>query len=486
MTQVAIRVDAGVHLGSGHVMRCLTLADALRERGGEIRFICRRQSGHLGEVIAARGYAVDWLPEEIGDTEDARLSRKILEQGVDWLVVDHYGLDATWERELAPVSGRIMAIDDLADRQHACQVLLDQNWFADPVSRYAGLLPDDCRALYGPEYALLRPTFVELARRRPDRGRPVRRVLVFLGGGDPDNLTWRVLAVLGHYSELSVDVVAGHAHPARVSLEQWCAERPGAKLHAAGEGFHILLAEADIAIGAGGTTTWERSCLGLPSMVLGIADNQYRVAEAVAEYGAHLYLGPAGKVTDRQLAAALETLLAQPGLRRHLAERGRALVDGWGATRLADLMLPQPGLALRPAAAEDADLIYQWRNAFATRRYFFDPRLLDADGHADWYARLLADPDRILLIGLDGDRPVGAIRYDIQGEAADISVFLDPEVRGRGYGVRLIRAGSDWLAASRPSLRRLDAHIHPDNRASLVAFSAAGFVERDRHYQGTL
>jgi RimJ/RimL family protein N-acetyltransferase len=133
--------------------------------------------------------------------------------------------------------------------------------------------------------------------------------------------------------------------------------------------------------------------------------------------------------------------------------------------------------------AADADLIYRWRNAPATRRYFFDPRPLEAASHDDWYARLLADPDRILLIGLDENRLVGAIRYDIQGEAADISVFLDPEARGRGYGARLIRAGSGWLAANRPGLRRLDARIHPDNRASLAAFAAAGFTEHDRHYQ---
>ena len=481
--KVTFRADASVQLGSGHVMRCLTLADALRQRGAEVSFLCRCQTGHLGDVIAARGYMVDWLPKDITATEDARLSRERLADGVDWLVVDHYGLDSTWEKALAPLTGSILAIDDLADRPHDCQVLLDQNWFTDPASRYAGLLPDDCRTLYGPTYALLRPEFFQLARHKPDRGQPPRRILVFLGGADPVNYTGRVLVVLNGYPELEVDVVAGHAHPSRAALAQWTANRLGSRLHSAGEGFAELLDKVDIAIGAGGTTTWERCCLGLPSLVLGIADNQFAVAEAVGEFGAHFYLGPADKMSDRELAAALDTLLAMPGLRRHLAERSQALVDGRGVVRLADLILPQSNLTLRAAEEADADLIFHWRNDPVTRRYFFDPRPLEVCVHATWYRDMLADPERILLIGENAGRAVGAIRYDIKDDTASISVFLDPSVHGKGYGVLMIRAGSHWLVAHRPGLHRLDAHIHPDNHASLAAFAAAGFTEHDRHYE---
>lgn len=486
MTRVAFRADAGAVLGSGHVMRCLTLADALRARGAECRFLCRQQPGHLGELIDRRGYPVDWLPAGIDADEDACLSRESLKDGTDWLVVDHYGLDAAWEQALASSTGKLLVIDDLADRPHACQVLLDQNGFTDPTARYAALLPEGCRALFGPRHALLNPRFAELARPCLDRGKPVGRVLVFLGGADPANFTGRVLSRLDNYPTLAVDVVAGHAHPARPSLEAWCGERPGFRLHPPGEGFPDLMAAADIAIGAGGTTTWERCCLGLPSLVLGIADNQYQVAQAVAESGAHLYLGPAEQVSDRQLGGALDTLLAQAGLRRHLAERGRALVDGNGVERVADILLPRQKLALRPAQATDLDLIFRWRNDPNTRRYFFDPHPLDHAEHVAWFTRLLADPDRVLLIGLDGERPLGAIRYDIQGEVADISVFLDPEAQGRGLGVRLLHAGSHWLAEHRPGLRHLEARIHPDNRASLAAFAAAGFAEHNRHYRYTL
>lgn len=484
MSYIAFRADAGVILGSGHVMRCLTLADVLRARGAKTRFLCRRQPGHLGELIISRGHDVAWLPEIVSPAEDARLSREILADHVDWLVVDNYDLDDGWERALSAVASHIMVIDDLANRPHACHVLLDQNLFPEPAVRYAGLLPADCRTLFGPAHALLRPVLSELARRRQDRGHPVKRVMVFMGGADPDNLTGRVLAALTDYPELVVDVVAGHAHPAREVLAHWCAVRPEKRhLIAAGEGFPELMAEADLAIGAGGTTTWERCCLGLPSLVIGIADNQYRVAEAVAEYGAHLYLGPAGMVSDRHLAAALETLVTLPGLRRHLAERGRSLVDGRGAERVADIMLPVPDLVLRQAEAHDADLVYRWRNDPATRRYFFDPQPLDPSRHAGWYARLLADSDRVLLIAQDGDRAVGAIRYDIEDGEADISVFLDPEARGLGFGLHLIRSGSHWLAVHRPEVRRLNARIRPENQASLAAFTAAGFVEYAHHYR---
>ncbi len=481
--KVAIRADASIAIGSGHVMRCLALADTLRRRGAETRFLCRRQPGHLGDLIAARGHALSWLPADIGAGEDARLCRTALAEGADWLVADHYGLDAEWETTLATVARSLLVIDDLADRPHACDLLLDQNLFADPAGRYARLLLPHCRTLLGPVHALLRPEFRQLAKLQPDRARGVGRVLVFLGGSDADNCTGRVLTMLDGHPGLAVDVVAGAVHPAAAALARWCYARAGARLIPAGGNFPALLAAADLAIGAGGTTTWERCCLGLPSLVLGVADNQHTVAAAVAGFGAHLYLGPAAAVTDRRLQASLDVLLDSPELRRHMAAQGRALVDGIGAERVADAMLPELGLTLSPAKPTDAQLIFAWRNARETRRYFFNPAALTEAEHACWFEQVLADPDRILLVARDGERPIGAIRYDIVGAEAAISVFLAPDARGLGLGRRLIRSGSRWLAGARPTVRYLQASIHPDNRASQTAFADAGFVECERHYR---
>jgi UDP-2,4-diacetamido-2,4,6-trideoxy-beta-L-altropyranose hydrolase len=220
---IVFRTDASVEIGSGHLMRCLTLADQLRGDGTEVAFICRDLPGGMFDLLDARGYRNARL--DLAATsprlqhDDARATIEALAQlfpgGVDWLVVDQYELDAEWERLLRPLSRKLMVIDDLANRSHDCDLLLDQNYYRDLDSRYQGLVPEQCVTLLGPGYVLLRPEFTLARQRLRARDGIVRRILVFFGGSDPTNETEKVMAALRLLGrpDIDVDVVVGLANP---------------------------------------------------------------------------------------------------------------------------------------------------------------------------------------------------------------------------------------------------------------------------------
>ncbi len=265
--------------------------------------------------------------------------------GVGWLVVDHYGLDASWEaRLLAGLVGgdappRLLVIDDLADRPHLADLLLDQNFFGEGTDqRYDGLVPPHCRQLLGPHYALLGPEYALLHPLVPPR-RELLRVLVFFGGVDPANLTGRALEALldPALAHLAVDVVLGRQSPNRQAVAEMVAKRTHTTLHGPLPSLAGLIARADLAIGAGGATTWERACLGLPSLVVAIAANQLPFAQALHQSGYLQLLGNGAGVTAEHIRSAVLARVAAP----FAGEAGSALTDGAGTSRLSDLILSE-------------------------------------------------------------------------------------------------------------------------------------------------
>ncbi len=303
--KIAFRVDASLHIGTGHIMRCLTLAEELKSKGNHVLFICREHSGNLCNLIVSRGFEVfslrreqdtgvecspktenvfnkpplvhaSWLGIEQENDADQTLAVLQADAPWDWLIVDHYALDYRWESNMRKVADKIMVIDDLADRKHDCNLLLDQNYFHCPDDRYSDLVPGNCEMLLSPRYALLRPEFRKARKFCRMRGNGLARILIYFGGNDPDNLTGMTLGALNcpDLSHLLVDVVIGFSNPHQKELEALVKQRPGIRLHIQPEGFIELMVRADLFIGAGGTTTWERLCLGLHSLVITVAKNQ--------------------------------------------------------------------------------------------------------------------------------------------------------------------------------------------------------------------
>jgi UDP-2,4-diacetamido-2,4,6-trideoxy-beta-L-altropyranose hydrolase len=336
--RVVFRADASLEIGTGHVMRCMTLADELRRRGATATFICREQPGNLIELIRSRGFEAEAIAHE-----DASPSQ-VAQLRPDWVVVDHYGLGRAWETAVRPATREILAIDDLGDRDHDCDLLLDQNLYDGVEQRYASRLPAHCRQLIGPHYALLRPEFVEARARLSRRAaKPVSRLLISFGGIDATNETARVLKALADAPAVSLDVVIGPGHPNHREIEKLTSERPGTTLHVGTNRMAALMAEADAFVGAGGSTTWERFCLGLPSLVIAVADNQVATAQHLSKLGAIDYIGRQSDLTSDGLRAALSRFLADDAGRARMTELGMKVVDGLGAQRVAQAMLDLTG-----------------------------------------------------------------------------------------------------------------------------------------------
>ncbi|XGA80982.1 UDP-2,4-diacetamido-2,4,6-trideoxy-beta-L-altropyranose hydrolase [Halomonas sp. CH40] len=316
--KIAFRVDASIEIGTGHVMRCLTLADALRQQGHTCRFISRAHDGHLGEVIRQKGFTLHLLPQpetqEPLEEERAQLAHAdwlgaswqadaeqtlgcIADEHFDWLVVDHYALDACWEAAVVPSQTRLLVIDDLADRHHLADVLLDQN-LGRKASDYDRLVPDHCQRLIGPEFALLRPEFAQwreasLTRRRENP--QLRHLLISLGGVDKDNVTGQVLEALASCElpdETYITVIVGSTAPWLEEVKAKAKALPWPTEFAVSvNDMARRMAEADLAIGAAGSTSWERCCLGLPTLMLVLAENQKEVACYLDQLGAAKLVG---------------------------------------------------------------------------------------------------------------------------------------------------------------------------------------------------
>ena len=320
---VAIRTDSSTKMGTGHVMRCLTLADQLRDRGARIFFICRDIPGNLIKFIYERQYPVhtiytnDWR-------DDAMQTERVLanEGRINLLVVDHYELSCKWEQQLRPYTDKIMVIDDLANRVHECNVLLDQNLYPNMDTRYRGLVPEYCQQFLGPQYMLLRNEFFEARKKLRKRDGRIGRILVFFGGSDPTNETEKVLNAIKEFklTSVDIDVVVGRSNVLRDKIQELCSTMPGVNLHCQINYMAELMATADLGIGAGGITTWERCYLGLPSIIIAVADNQEKSSEYMHWLEAGIYLGSSCNVRTEKIIESLSFLFCNPF---RLKEMGR-------------------------------------------------------------------------------------------------------------------------------------------------------------------
>jgi len=351
--RIVFRTDASVQIGTGHVMRCLTLADALNLNGAKCTFICRAHSGHLIDVIHRHGHQTVLLPTQdkhptatneaslahsswLGTgwaTDAAQTQEAIRSQATDWLVVDHYALDYRWEEVLRPHCRQLMVIDDLADRRHDCDLLLDQN-LGRRAKDYDELIPFAANKLIGPRYALLRPEFAELrAESLARRTHPeLKHLLITMGGVDKDNVTGDVLDALltcALPTDLHITVVMG-SHAPWLDNVKSNAHRMPCPTNVLVNVKHMarLMTDSDLVIAAPGGTAWELCSLGLPSVALVIAENQQGAAKALAEKKAVLLCK-----SPNELASLMNGKFVQgngPSLLQQLSNSAAAITQGTG------------------------------------------------------------------------------------------------------------------------------------------------------------
>lgn len=357
---IVFRVDASRSMGSGHLMRCLTLAEALRARGEHlIHFICRSHPGDLRELLKARHFPYSMLSVAktqgvspcvqdgyghwlgTSQTEDAQQTIHALGSlAPDWLIVDHYALDAQWEAALRSTAKRVMVIDDLANRRHDCDLLLDQTFLPHAETRYTHLAHPGCRLLLGPSWALVRPEFAALREHSLlRRAEPtIGKVLVCMGGSDPDNETMKAVeGLVQSRKRLAVDVIVGGAYTETAALQKILDSMPTSRLHIQTDHMAQLMADADFAITSGGTITWEKCVLGLPGTTTILDDNQDLIARNMHHAEAQITLGHGHTLSADDYAKHLATITAD--VMAHLSHKAAAICDGYGARRVCEILL---------------------------------------------------------------------------------------------------------------------------------------------------
>ena len=460
------RTDASIIIGGGHVRRCIVLADALAEAGWAISFVCSAAARSIVPALAGRGFAV---------IESAVFAKA--PTCCDLLVVDDYRLDAAFERAARGWAGRILVIDDLANRPHDCDVLLDQSP-GRARDAYADLVSKDCVLLLGPSYALLDPRFRAARRQRKTIGR-VERVFINFGTTDTANATSLALDAIGAAGlDAAIDIVIGSAAPHVATLRAKVAGLPGATLYVDVDDVAALMCKADLAIGAGGVGALERCALGLPAAILTVADNQHTNAQALAASDAAVYWGDIGGRSIDEIGAALKRLATDQTRRTAMSEAAAALVDGLGAAR-ARMSCEAPLRAkdgcivsLRQASFADSAAMFAWQAAPGVRAYARNPAAPKPGEHERWLKAKLGDPDCIFNIVLYGNEPVGILRFDRlpARDASEVSILIAAERQGLGVGGCALMLGKRLLPKE-----RIVAAIHAENRASIRMFEAAGY-----------
>ena len=480
-------------------MRCLSLADGLIRHGVRSTFVAATILPDLQVHITAAGHQLDTLPRshaaEAGPGWDSRIwpsehqrrdavnTSALLDDEVRWVVLDHYQLDREWAAALEPRGWRMLVLDDLANRAHACDLLLDQS-LGRSAGDYASLVPADCRLLLGPQHALIQPEYRqarEAVRARWLSPNSEPSVLVFLGSTDIGGITGAVVEALCSTGlRARIEVVIPRAAASRPTLERLARQDARVRLHFSPVEMNRLLINADIAVGGAGTASWERCCLGVPTVMLVLADNQRMNAAQLTTAGAAvLASGPADAATRvRELLDAPEALAT-------MAAAGMAIVDGRGVERVVDHLLGtrsslrEAQLRVRDVSDGDMADVWLWRNDPEARQVSAHEMAIRWSDHVRWWQGSQRDERRQTFIGTIDERAIGMVRFDAGGrghpETWRVSINLAPDSRGHGLGPRLLAAACTEFRRRIGSVP-FEALIRPHNIASIQAFTRVGFV----------
>ncbi|MDP3565273.1 MAG: UDP-2,4-diacetamido-2,4,6-trideoxy-beta-L-altropyranose hydrolase [Methanoregula sp.] len=478
MKPLIIRADASPQIGTGHVMRCLALGQAWQDYGGTVIFITTSDSAALSNRIRKEGMDWEVISTVAGSDADALLTISYAKKtGAGWVVVDGYHFNDTYLAIIRNAGLQILAIDDKASvpLPHA-DIVLNQNVYATPYM-YLGREPGQT-FLLGTKYALIRREFL----RNAPLVRPVpnvaTRILVTLGGSDPDNVTQTVIESVRDLTSdgrATIMIITGYSNPHYDTLAAAAAGYPGIQLIPPTEEMPGLMAWAEIAVTAAGSTVWEMALMGVPVLTLVIADNQLPVAEELEKLGAAVNLGRSNRITPEPLGRTIRRVMESKDIRQDLSAKIRVLVDGEGAARTV-MYICQEKMRVRPVRDEDKRLLWQWANESTVRRMSFHEDPIPWEEHTAWFAEKLHDPSCFLFLAVtDNDLPVGQIRFDIDDKKALVDVSVDPRWRGKGYGEKIILAGIRRLRAEKPGLT-IHAEIRQENSSSLHVFEKVGFV----------
>lgn len=486
---VVFRVDASERIGGGHLSRCMTLAAGFAKHHCNIYFISSQLPDSYIHVLTTLGYKVELILPKVSDIKiadrnfsdlsqenDAALTLKVLKGlVVDLLIVDHYELDYEWESCVRCHVTRLMIIDDLANRRHCCDVLLDSNFHAHHYDRYSNLIEPKTLFLGGPSYAILRQEFKQARPHVKIRNGRVDRLLIFFGASDSHDYTSKAIeAVRELCPGTNVDVVVGSMNTHLNKIKNLCMSY-SYDLHVDIDYMSSLMAKADCSIGAGGIALWERCSLGLPTFVIPTASNQYDQVNSVAAYGAVYSLKDYQSRTEI-FAEDIQSFLLNESLRASISERSFQLVDCMGIDRILS-RLGFPQIEIRRALESDCENVFSWRNFDLVRLASTNSNSIGWENHLKWFNDVIKSKVVVLLIGEHVNEEVGVVRYDLDHAVATVSIYLTPNYLGlkKGFGAFLLQASHDWLIKNHPEVKKIKAVVRDGNEASHKLFNRAGY-----------
>ena len=463
------RCDASLSIGGGHVMRCLTLADELSKSGWVCFFACSSETLKTMPIIHNSEYEV--IPTNTSEHE------------ADLLVVDHYNLNREYEASARNWANHILVLDDLANRVHDCDFLVDQTYGRAAID-YEPLVPGHCKILTGCDYALLSPQFAKQRKaslERRENQDSIKRVLISAGNTNIHKVTEKILDGISLYedSALEIDVVMGSRacslKDVATQIDTLNSESPHTlQLHTDVGNMAELMSAADIAIGTGGTTSWERCTLGLPAILVVIADNQKLISEQLEKAGACINLGWHADMQAEDVADALESLSKCSAHISKMSQSTSAICDGLGTSRAVEAVnafsMPRK-IILRLATIDDVGLLLAWRNDPQMRAASHNTRKVQEYEHADWLKATLEDEDRLLLIAEISDNPIGTVRADRDAQGSyELSWNLTIDARGQGLGKYMVARLMERIKGP------IRAEIKKNNKASIQIAEYTGMT----------
>ncbi len=497
--KIAIRADASNQIGTGHVVRCLALADALNQPQKNVLFLCKAHSNHLANLIKDRGYPVSLLNTSdlndsayahsywLGGTEDddAQQSLEAITDHfggpVDTIILDHYGLAKPWETILREVCNSLVVVDDLSDRKHDCDLLVDQT-FAKKERSYDGLLNPKSKRLVGEQFSFLRSEFTQysigqIQNHRKNVNLTSPKVIIMMGGMDPDDFTSQVAGILDKHPNLeTVSIILSSQAKHLDAVKTWVDSNKKFKLFVSPNNIAQLLFEHDLAIGAFGGSTWERCRMGLPSLSLVIAENQRDIGRTLKQKNiCELIDLP---INQKQFDSALKNSLSS-NIYFDRVNASLNVSDGLGLERVSkEILNLHQGLYIRSADTDDLMTLYAWVNSPERRNSAFNSQEVSLDQHKAWFKSKLSDPNSLIFIAMnpDGDA-IGQLRFDIDEQAcALVDIYIDKDAGGRGNGVKLLKLGASRLFEEK-AVKQIKALVKLDNIASKKSFERSGFTQ---------
>lgn len=497
MNNVIIRADASISIGTGHIMRCLTLAHELHNfyhnKKIKIIFICHKLPIFLKEKITASPFELIELIElinnddniELDQTRDAAQCIELLSElpKADLLIQDHYQLNMSWQELLRPYYHKLLVIDDLANRKHKANFLLDQT-FNRQSQDYQPWLNKDCQLLIGNHFILLRKEFIELiptAKKQRKKTREIKNILLSLGGMDPDNISQMivhaVIALSNNNSSkdhLVLELVMSSAAPYLADIKQLIEPYPWINLHIDSNNMASLMLQADLAVGACGSSAWERCSLGLPTLSIQLAENQALVSNNLANHGAIVDLGLSSELTTTAMINALKLFIKNHDNYRLMVDKCFQCCDGKGIQRVTrEIVKPSEAeqVQLTLATLADCEVIFQWQSDKNLRKFFKQPTTPTWQEHSNWFKNNLSNLCSSLYVIRSNGNAVGTLRLDQKlTNQYEVSILIKPTAQGKGLGLHalnqlplLIKNGMFF------------ADIHKDNISSHKAFLKAGF-----------